>query len=327
MTKQNGAIRKPNKKANKLNNNACDSDSSDDEGGKNQSKLKALKGFGKEKTKKWNKHRVLVFSQRGISYRARHLMMDLRSLMPHSRPDNKLDRKDRLFVINEVAEMKNCNECVFFEMRKKRDLYMWVSNIPHGPSARFLVENVHTMDELKLAGNCLKGSRPILSFNKKFDDSLHATILKKMFTNIFATPPEHPKSKPFVDRVMTFSLVENRIWVRNYQIINQKDMSLTEIGPRFVLNLIRIFDGSFGGATLYENPHYFSPNEHRRRLREQAAFRYLNKTAAKEELQKRMDERATVDDSQYANDLFHTITEADLADRMRYGDANRIKVD
>ena len=31
-------------------------------------------------------------------------------------------------------------------------------------------------------------------------------------------------------------------------------------GPRFVLNLIRIFDGSFGGATLYENPHYVSPN-------------------------------------------------------------------
>ena len=32
-------------------------------------------------------------------------------------------------------------------------------------------------------------------------------------------------------------------------------------GPRFVLNLIRVFEGSFGGPTLYENPRYQSPNE------------------------------------------------------------------
>ena len=35
---------------------------------------------------------------------------------------------------------------------------------------------------------------------------------------------------------------------------------MTEIGPRFTLNLIKIFAGSFGGATLYENPHYQTPN-------------------------------------------------------------------
>ncbi len=26
------------------------------------------------------------------------------------------------------------------------------------------------------------------------------------------------------------------------------------------MNLIKIFDGSFGGPTLYENPHYMAPN-------------------------------------------------------------------
>ncbi len=31
-------------------------------------------------------------------------------------------------------------------------------------------------------------------------------------------------------------------------------------GPRFVLNLIKVFEGSFGGATLYENPSYVTPN-------------------------------------------------------------------
>lgn len=42
--------------------------------------------------------------------------------------------------------------------------------------------------------------------------------------------------------------------------IIEEDAALVEIGPRFVLNLIKIFQGSFGGPTLYENPHYQSPN-------------------------------------------------------------------
>uniref|UniRef100_UPI00398E3FD1 ribosome biogenesis protein BRX1 homolog n=1 Tax=Pristiophorus japonicus TaxID=55135 RepID=UPI00398E3FD1 len=91
---------------------------------------------------KWkNKERVLIFSSRGINYRTRHLMQDLRTLMPHSKPDTKMDRKDKLFVINEICEMKNCNKCVYFEAKKKQDLYMWISNVPQGPSAKFLIQN------------------------------------------------------------------------------------------------------------------------------------------------------------------------------------------
>jgi ribosome biogenesis protein BRX1 len=37
--------------------------------------------------------------------------------------------------------------------------------------------------------------------------------------------------------------------------------SLVEIGPRFVLNPIWIFHGSFGGQTLFQNPDFFLPNE------------------------------------------------------------------
>ncbi len=62
-----------------------------------------------------------------------------------------MDRKDKLFVVNEVleqksfsslfmirvscliltaavfqvCEIKNCNKCIFFEAKKKQDLYMW----------------------------------------------------------------------------------------------------------------------------------------------------------------------------------------------------------
>ena len=37
--------------------------------------------------------------------------------------------------------------------------------------------------------------------------------------------------------------------------------SLVEIGPRFVLDPIRVFRGSFGGQTLFQNADFVSPNE------------------------------------------------------------------
>uniref|UniRef100_A0A8C5RPL7 Ribosome biogenesis protein BRX1 homolog n=1 Tax=Laticauda laticaudata TaxID=8630 RepID=A0A8C5RPL7_LATLA len=123
-------------------------------------------------------------SSRGINFRTRHLMKDLRTLMPHSKADTKMDRKDKLFIINEVCEMKNCNKCIFFEAKKKQDLYIWLSNVPHGPSAKFLVQNIHTLAELKMTGNCLRGSRPVLSFDPVFDQKPHYALLKELFIQV-----------------------------------------------------------------------------------------------------------------------------------------------
>lgn len=38
------------------------------------------------------------------------------------------------------------------------------------------------------------------------------------------------------------------------------DISLVEIGPRFCMSVIRIFEGSFGGPTVFENPEFVHPN-------------------------------------------------------------------
>lgn len=78
---------------------------------------------------------------RGINHRHRHLMEDIKKLMPHHKTESKMERSKNLYVVNEISEMKNCNKCILFEGRKMRDLYMWISNIPNGPSAKFLVEN------------------------------------------------------------------------------------------------------------------------------------------------------------------------------------------
>ncbi|KAM4528311.1 ribosome biogenesis protein BRX1 homolog [Odontesthes bonariensis] len=258
---------------------------------------------------KWtNKERVLIFSSRGINFRTRHLMQDLRTMMPHAKADTKMDRKDKLFVVNEVCEIKNCNKCIFFEAKKKQDLYMWISNCPHGPSAKFLVQNIHTLAELKMTGNCLKGSRPLLSFDPKFDKEPQYALLKELFIQTFSTPRYHPKSQPFVDHVFTFTIADNRIWFRNYQII-EEDASLVEIGPRFVLNLMKIFQGSFGGPTLYANPDFQSPNLHRRELRLAAAAKVREKQMVKElQKMKRADAKENLDKDVTA-DVFVTPAE------------------
>jgi ribosome biogenesis protein BRX1 len=36
------------------------------------------------------------------------------------------------------------------------------------------------MDELKMTGNCLKGSRPIVVFDKSFDETSHFRLMKEV---------------------------------------------------------------------------------------------------------------------------------------------------
>ena len=97
-----------------------------------------------------------------------------------------------------------------------------------------------------------------------------------------------------------------QIWVRNYQIIEQQATtaleahlakkqsgqvqatSLVEIGPRFVLNPIRIFRGSFGGQTLYANPDFVSPNTIRAQEKAMQGNSYIER---KENQKKRKDRK------------------------------------
>lgn len=222
----------------------------------------------------------MVFGARGISYRDRHLMKDLKTLMPHHRTESKMERSKSLSIINEMCEIKNCNKAVLFEGRRKRDLYMWISNIPNGPSAKFLVENIHTMGELKMTGNCLRGSRPLLSFDDQFETQPHLLLLKEMLIQTFGVPNHHPKSQPFFDHIYTFSYLDNRIWFRNFQILSH-DGALAEIGPRFVLNPVKIFDASFTGEAIWENDDYISPARHRQQLKKAAKDKYLHRVEKK----------------------------------------------
>lgn len=246
-----------------------------------------------------SKQRVLLCSTRGITQRHRHLMRDMQALLPHCKKDSKLDTKSELRLINELSEMRSCNNAILFEARKQQDLYLWFAKTPNGPSAKFLVSNIHTLDELKMTGNCLKGSRPLLHFDAAFVTEPYLQVLREIFTHIFAVPRGHTKSKPFVDHIIGFYFVDGRIWFRHFQIVatsrvetkesgaKEEDVELVEIGPRFVLTPIRILEGSFHGVTMYENPHYVPPAALRREAMMDKSMTYALRKKAEKSRKKR----------------------------------------
>jgi ribosome biogenesis protein BRX1 len=164
------------------------------------------------------------------------------------------------------------------------------------------------MEELNFIGNCLKGSRPILSFDAAFEKQAHLRVIKELFTQIFGVPKTSRKVKPFVDHVMAFTMADGKIWVRVYQISESEpgkkkttangeeaeeapapkkkrgpldlDVELVEIGPRFVMTPIVIQESSFGGPIIYENKEFVSPNQIRSDLRKARSSKYNRRTEA-----------------------------------------------
>lgn len=166
------------------------------------------------------------------------------------------------------------------------------------------------MSELHFPGNCLRGSRPILSFDSTFTTAPHLLLIKELLTHTFSVPQGARKTKPFIDHVMGFTLADGKIWIRCFEIsetaVSKSDkptaendeneapdldgkskkairksaergetkISLVEIGPRFVLTPIVILESSFGGPVIYENKEYVSPNQIRSEIRKGKAGRY-----------------------------------------------------
>lgn len=137
----------------------------------------------------------------------------------HVRTDAKLDSKHQLPLLNELCDLSNCNNALFFEARRKHnDLYLWAAKAPNGPSVRFHVLNAHTMDELKMTGNCLKGSRPIVVFDKAFDESAHMRVIKEVLSNVGSLPCVGRRKKLMIgdDRFSQCQRRQggrNRLWI------------------------------------------------------------------------------------------------------------------
>jgi ribosome biogenesis protein BRX1 len=61
---------------------------------------------------------------------------------------------------------------------------MWISRSPNGPSVKCHVQNIHTMDELKMTGNCLKGSRGLVAFDGNWQGEEWKSLTKELLTHV-----------------------------------------------------------------------------------------------------------------------------------------------
>lgn len=228
--------------------------------GKGRSEVSQAVDEDGEKTKP-RRDKVLLICSRGVTLRMRHLMRDLEILLPHTKKgrspsvplhpigwtlmhslrsaDSKLDSKSSLHLLNELSDLHSCTNTLYLEARRHEDLYLWLSRSPNGPSVKCHVQNVHTMDELKMTGNCLKGSRGVCVFDGAWEGEECWRLMKEMFTHVsgarlderrrwiadrcwvrqvFSVPKTSRRLKPFVDHIMVFSILDSKVWFRNYQV-------------------------------------------------------------------------------------------------------------
>lgn len=242
-----------------------------------------------------NRQKCLVLGGRNMTSKARHLLIDLRGLMPHAREHSKMGGGAQHHSVGtdlvEVCKLHQCNSFLYLEPHRSDVTYMWLGQSPAGPSIKMQLTNICTADEIRMAGNCLKYSRPLLHFDRAFETLPHLRIVKSLLHMAFNTPRYHPKSKPFIDHIMSFFWLDDHIWVRNYQIVypsgnaasnaktnasssssiplpastvKKNDASLLEIGPRFTLEPVAIMNGCCQGNVLWKSTTARPPTEQRR---------------------------------------------------------------
>lgn len=156
------------------------------------------------------------------------------------------------------------------------------------------------MGELGFGGNCLKGGRGIVVFDKSFENDSKTgaefkPLVREMLAGVFCVPARGIRGmKPFIDRIIGVFGLDGKIWIRVYEIRetekkakeaegNASDMSLVEIGPRFVLTPIIVLEGSFSGPVLFENREFVSSNQLRSEARIRRAGKYARQRCEAEE--------------------------------------------
>ncbi len=91
---------------------------------------------------KWiNRQRTLIVCSHGVNHAQRDLANDIHALLPHSKKEVKIDRKNAYEELLELCHMRSCNNFIYFEAHKRKNLFMWMGKAPNGPSYKFFIHN------------------------------------------------------------------------------------------------------------------------------------------------------------------------------------------
>ncbi|CAD8194145.1 unnamed protein product [Paramecium octaurelia] len=197
------------------------------------------------------RNHILIVPTRNLDLQHRHFMLDIMNILPHSKKTNKIKYEQLRQVIPSLCENHKCNSFIVFHTISNQ-LILVFGSYPSGPTVKFSVLNITTIKDLQLAGNFSKKGRVLLQFDQRFNNITKYKLLKEIITLLFNVSQARFTDN-FIDRIFTFTTegeAQNRIWFRQFEIFEQKN--LREIGPRFGLELISIEEGLAQGNMLYQ---------------------------------------------------------------------------
>lgn len=238
-------------------------------------------------------HKPILLHNRGMARQHAQVFDNIQDCIPHAKHENSMNKK-HYHELEEIAEDRRCDTVGMIETCHKRqnenEAYFWIAACPSGPSINFYIHDAQSIENLRLIGNVMKGSRPILQFDPKFDDGGIFELAKLSLQRLFSVPYQDPHSKPFVDRTMMFTIDDKGlIIIRHYQIHwsdVDSETDLAEVGPRITLEPNYVLAGVFKGHKIWKNEKFKSPyarrlEEKREEARREGELR--DKKAIKEE--------------------------------------------
>ena len=67
-------------------------------------------------SREWkNRQRTLVVSSRGLTGKMSQLVHDICEMVPNTKRESRVNRKEAVQVIDDIAYERSCNNCMFFE--------------------------------------------------------------------------------------------------------------------------------------------------------------------------------------------------------------------
>jgi ribosome biogenesis protein BRX1 len=245
--------------------------------------------------------KTALIGSRGMGSTCRRFLKDLSVLLPHSKRESKYEYKGRNFGgLVEVCELSNCTHSIFVQ-ESKSATYMHVASIS-GPSVKYELRDICTLEDQIFDGNCSKYSRPLLLFSPHFWTTPEGETQRVVLSKAFGSPLNHRKVRPFFDRIFYFYHSDQGILFRNYEILS--DFSAKEIGPRFMLYPLLTQEGPNMGRVLWKSER--TPSSKSIVLLKRKAFgaklrnRALRSSLLKEKMNLTNDSRPSYEDAIYS---------------------------
>ncbi|KAI5150243.1 ribosome biogenesis protein BRX1 [Enteropsectra breve] len=180
---------------------------------------------------------VLLLTTKGADENVRHFSRDLEKLIKVEKESN-FDIKKNLSVIEKYMDINECSNALFIETTK-RGAKMWLAST--SMSLRFNINSIQSIYEMKSEVNYHKNSGHTVLYTDDFETCPKMKLAKEMLSQIFV-----PSVECSIERALCFYNKGGKIIMRNYKI-----EGMAEIGPRFEIELDKIFTGCFNGSAEY----------------------------------------------------------------------------